>query len=65
MIIYIKYEKTLSSLLEVYLGSRFDFHKRSSLIDANMEYLEVYMLYGDRDIAQNPQLDISSVVATR
>jgi hypothetical protein len=36
------YEKTLSSLLNIYLGAVFDIYNRASLIDVNMEYLEIF-----------------------
>jgi hypothetical protein len=37
-----EYEKHVANLLHDYLGSRFEFHVRAHLIDAEMEYLNIF-----------------------
>lgn len=36
------YEKVVASILDDYFGSRFEFHTRAQLIDANMQYLQIF-----------------------
>jgi hypothetical protein len=36
------YEKVVASILNDYLGSRFEFHTRTQLIDASMQYIRVF-----------------------
>jgi hypothetical protein len=37
-----EYEKEISHMLGSYLASRFKFHTRAQLLDANMEYLNLF-----------------------
>jgi hypothetical protein len=43
------YEKVLQSILTDYLGSRFEFHTRAQIIDAEMEYIK-FLQHGSNEL---------------
>lgn len=54
-----EYEKVLTKSLKQYFASRFQFHSRSILVDAQMEYLKIFS-YGENEIDIVATFNISS-----